>query len=147
MAHRTFFSFHYEEDVWRASVVRNSDVTKTDVDAEWIDASIWEEAKTKGPSALEKLIDDSLLGTTVTAILIGSDTASRKWIKYEIDNSIARGNGLLCIFIHNIADSDGKTAAKGPNPLPAGYATYDWVNDDGYQNLGSWVDAAYDAVH
>ena len=24
MARRTFFSFHYERDVWRASIVRNS---------------------------------------------------------------------------------------------------------------------------
>lgn len=144
MAHRTFFSFHYERDVWRASIVRNSDVTKTDVDAEWIDASIWEEAKTKGEDAVKNLINSALAGTTVTAVLIGSETSSRKWIKYEIDQSVARGNGLLGIYIHNIEDSQGNKGSKGSNPLPSGYSTYDWINDDGYKNLGTWVDNAYD---
>ncbi len=147
MAHRTFFSFHYELDVWRASVVRKSDVTKKDVDAEWIDGSVWEEAKKKGVEAVKLLIDGALAGTSVTAVLIGSETSSRRWVKYEIDQSVARGNGLLGIHIHNIEDSSGKKATKGLNPLPSGYSTYDWVTDDGYKNLGTWVDAAYDAAH
>jgi hypothetical protein len=142
MARRTFFSFHYERDVWRASIVRNSDVTKTDVDAEWIDASLWEEAKEKGRAAIKKLIDDALLGTSVTAVLIGSETSSREWVQYEIDQSIERGNGLLGIYIHNIEDKDGNKASKGSNPLPSGHSTYDWVTDDGYKNLGSWVNNA-----
>jgi MTH538 TIR-like domain (DUF1863) len=145
MARRTFFSFHYEKDVSRANVVRNSAKTKTNIEPEWIDAGLWEEAKTKGDAAVKKLIDDSLVGTTVTAVLIGSDTANRPYVKYEIDKSVERGNGLFGIYIHNIKDLNGNTASKGSNPLPAGYATYDWVNDDGYNNLGSWVDAAYDA--
>src|SRR3712207_3931844 len=128
MARRTFFSFHYERDVWRASIVRNSDVTKQDVSAEWIDASLWEEAKGKGRDAIKRLIDGALSGTTVTAVLIGSETASREWVQYEIDKSIERDNGLIGIYIHNIEDRYGNRASKGSNPLPAGYATYDWIN-------------------
>jgi hypothetical protein len=147
MAHRAFFSFHYEKDVWRAGVVRNSDVTKNDVEAEWIDGSIWEEAKKQGDAAVSALIDGALIGTSVTAVLIGSETASRKWVQYEIDQSVERGNGLLGIYIHNIKNKDGFTGTRGENPLPAGYKTYDWINDDGYSNLGSWVDVAYDAAN
>lgn len=147
MARRTFFSFHYERDVWRSSIVRNSSKLKPSITPEWIEASIWESAKTTGPSAVQKLIDDALVGTSVTAVLIGSQTASRRWVKYEIDQSIARGNGLLGIYIHNIEDRDGRTDTKGTNPLPSGYRTYDWVNNDGYNDLGTWVDDAYDAVH
>jgi hypothetical protein len=145
MAHRTFFSFHYERDVWRASVVRNSAKLKSNITPEFIDASLWEEAKKKSDAALRRLIDDALVGTSVTAVLIGSETASRRWVKYEIDQSLDRGNGLFGIYIHNIKDQAGNTAAKGSNPLPTGYKTYDWILDDGYNNLGAWVDAAYDA--
>lgn len=145
MARRTFFSFHYENDVWRASIVRNSARLKTEITLEWIDASIWEDEKKKGDAAVKKLIDNALVGTSVTCVLIGSLTSTRKFVKYEIDQSIARGNGLFGIYIHNIKDNDGKTATKGTSPLPAGYKTYDWVNDDGYTNLGKWVDAAYEA--
>lgn len=147
MARRTFFSFHYERDIWRSSIVRNSSKLKPSITPEWIEASIWESAKTTGPSAVQKLIDDALVGTSVTAVLIGSQTASRRWVKYEIDQSIARGNGLLGIYIHNIGDRDGRADTKGTNPLPSGYRIYDWVNNDGYNDLGTWVDDAYDAVH
>lgn len=143
MARRVFFSFHYERDVWRASVVRNSWVTQPDRGtAGFFDAGMWEEAKKKGDAAIKKLIDDALLGTTVTAVLIGAETSSRTYVKYEIDQSIARGNGLLGIRIHNIKDTAGKTDAWGANPLPSGYAVHDWVNDNGYVNLGTWVEAA-----
>lgn len=31
--------------------------------------------------------------------------------------------------------------------LATGYPTYDWIADNGYANLGSWVEAAYAAAH
>ena len=143
MARRVFFSFHYERDVWRAGVVRNSWLTKPDREtAGFFDAGIWEEAKKKGDAAVKKMIDDALVGTSVTAVLIGAETATRPYVKYEIDQSIARGNGLLGIRIHNIKDPSGKTDQWGANPLPAAYSVYDWVNDNGYLNLGAWVEAA-----
>ncbi|MFD9464857.1 TIR domain-containing protein [Streptomyces sp. NPDC060027] len=144
MARRTFFSFHYERDVWRASVVRKSAALKTDIAPEFIDASLWEESKLKGDDALRKLIKDALYGTTVTAVLIGSETFKRRWVRYEIDQSIARGNGLFGIYIHNIRDQNGNRDTRGLNPLNPQYATYDWVNDDGYNSLSKWVEAAYD---
>lgn len=147
MARRTFFSFHYERDVSRASVVRNSSMTKPNIDPEWIEAGIWEEAKTKGDAAIRKLIADALENTSVTAVLIGAKTSERKWVKEEISQSEQRGNGLFGIYIHNIQDFNKQTDAKGINPLPSKYKTYDWVNDDGYTNLGKWVDAAYDQVN
>lgn len=142
MAHRTFFSFHYERDVWRASNVRNSSQLST-ADEEWIEASLWESVKADD-AALQKLIDNALARTTVTAVLIGAQTASRRWVNYEIQASIATGNGLFGIYIDNIKDSSGNTDSRGANPLPAGYPVYDWVNDGGRANLGTWVDAAYD---
>jgi len=146
MAHRAFFSFHYEEDVTRSSVVRNSEALKKQPSA-FIDASLWEEAKKKGEKAVQKLIDDALVGTTVTVVLIGSETSSRKWVNYEIDQSEKRGNGLLGVYIHKTKDLDGDTAAKGKNPLASKYKTYDWIDDDGYTNLGSWIDAAYNQAN
>lgn len=143
MARRVFFSFHYERDVWRGSIVRNSWVTKPDREsAGFFDAGMWEEAKKKGDAAIKKMIDDAMVGTTVTAVLIGSETASRAYVKYEIGQSVARGKGLLGIRIHNIKDMAGRTDSLGANPLPSGYPVHDWVSDDGYTNLGVWVEAA-----
>ena len=54
MARRVFFSFHYEKDGQRASVVRNSWVTKGE-DGGFIDAAAWEEVKNKGDVSVKKL--------------------------------------------------------------------------------------------
>jgi antiphage defense system Thoeris ThsB-like protein len=153
MARRVFFSFHHARDVWRASQVRNSWVTKDREDAGFWDAAAWEEVKRKGDAAVHKWIDDQLVGTSVTAVLIGAQTSQRDHVKYEISESHKRGNGMLGIYIHNIKDSSGSVDYKGNNPFDSftfkdsqgsimTYPTYDWVNDSGRDNLGSWVEAA-----
>lgn len=147
VSRKVFFSFHYGKDISRANVVRNSWVTKDKGTAGFLDASLWEEAKAKGDAAIKKLIDDQMIGTTVTAVLIGSDTSNRTYVKYEIAKSLERGNGLLGIYIHRLKDLNGNIAPKGLNPLTLGYSTYDWVANNGYVNLGTWVEAAYAAAH
>lgn len=142
MAHRTFFSFHYERDVQRAGVVRQSSQFRNDISPAWIDASLWEATKPRD-AAIRALIAKAMDRTSVTAVLIGSLTSQRKWVKYEIDQSLARGNGLLGIYIHNIRGFGGTSDNRGINPLPSWAPTYDWMNDDGYHNLGSWVDDAH----
>lgn len=142
MARRVFFSFHYERDISRANVVRNSWVTQDRQSAGFFDAGLWEEAKRKGKAAIEKMIDDALMNTTVTAVLLGQDTGSRDYVRYEIDQSIARGNGLLGVWIYKIRDLNGQMDEQGTNPLPPKYKVYAWNNDNGYENFGTWVEEA-----
>ena len=61
---------------------------------------------------------------------------------YEIERSVARGNGLLGVRIHNLKKPDGSTDYPGANPLSSSYRVYDWVVDGGYANFGGWVEAA-----
>lgn len=82
------------------------------------------------------MIDDALLGTSVTAVLIGNQTAGRDYVKYEIAQSMSRGNGLLGVSINRIEDKDGKTDKPGNNPLSSVYKFYKWVGDNGYANFG-----------
>ena len=146
MARRTFFSFHYQRDIWRANVVRNSWVTQDRVAAGFFDASLWEEAQTKGAAAIKALIDKGLENTSVTVVLIGQETSKRMYVKYEIEQSIARGNGLLGIQIHKIANSKGEMDEQGPNPMPPGYPIHLWNKDQGYRYLGDWIEKAAKAV-
>lgn len=140
MPRRAFFSFHYENDIWRASIVRNSHMTQEK--SGFFDGSLWESAKLRGTAALQRLIDDALVGTSVTVVLIGTETSRRLWVEYEIRQSIARRNGMLGVYIHNIKDRSGYSCVAGSNPLPAGYAVYDYIHNDGYSNMGSWIEAA-----
>lgn len=157
MARRVFFSFHYERDIWRASRVRNSWVTKPDrEEAGFWDVASWEEVKKKGVTAIKKWIDDQLTGTSVTVVLIGAETNNRDYVKYELEQSWKKGNGILGIYIHQMKDIDRKTDTKGSNsfgPIFTSpnddkkyfferFPTYDWVDNDGYNKLGDWVEAA-----
>lgn len=142
MARKVFFSFHYGRDLWRVNVVRNSGLIEGVAAAGFHDASLWEETKRKGDNALQRLIDKGLEGTSVTVVLIGAETAYRRWISYEIERSISRKNGILGIRIHSIKDQNGKTDVSGPIPAAltkAGAPIYDWE----YGKLGEWVETAY----
>lgn len=152
MARQSFFSFRYKKDNWRASIVRNSWVTQDRKASGFFDSAEWEKVKKKTDSAIEKWIDSQLHGTSVTVVLIGSDTAGKKWIDYEITASHKKGNGMLGIYIHGLKDKDGNTCSKGKNPfdnwtfkkqdLIVTYPVYDWVKDDGYNNMGDWIEKA-----
>ena len=143
MARKVFFSFHYDRDSWRVSQVRNSNVVSQYDKNPFYDKAKWEEIKKKGDTAVQKWIDDQLKGTSVTVVLIGKQTASRRWVKYEIDQSIKLGKGLLGIDISKIKNYDGTTEdSAGPNPLPAGYPLYLWNKNDGPKNLGTWIENA-----
>ena len=140
MARRVFFSFKYE-DVSRAMVVRNSWVTQGKQAAGFIDAADFEDLERQGDSAIKRWIDGQLEGTSVTAVLVGSKTCNSRWVKYEIQKSIARGNGLLGIDISKIKDLDGNTSERC-GQIPEGYKFYLWNKDDGYHNMGDWIEKA-----
>jgi hypothetical protein len=70
-----------------------------------------------GDVAIQRWIDSQLAGRECTIILIGANTAGRRWIKYEIEKSWAEKKGLLGIHIHNLADASGAKSPKGKNPF------------------------------
>lgn len=144
MARRVFFSFKYG-DVSRAMVVRNSWVTQGKEAAGFIDAADFEELKEEGDDAIQAWVDDQLDGTSVTVVLVGQDTCDSRWVKYEIEKSEEIGNGLLGIDISKIRDLDGKTSERC-GKIPKGYDFYLWNNDDGYNNMGDWIEKAAKAA-
>ena len=142
MARNVFFSFHYDNDVQRAFVVRQSWVTKPNRTASGvIDRADFESIKRNGDAAIKRWIDNQLIGTSVTVVLIGAETLQRPFVKYEIEQSIIRGNGILGVFVHNIRDFDQTTIPKC-DTSGFKFPLYDWINNDGYNKLGDWVEAA-----
>ncbi len=132
MARRVFFSFHYDNDIWRANQVRNANVVAGPDVAGFFDHSEYEEARKTGSEGIKRMILRHLKNTSVTVALIGAHTAYRPWVKYEIEQSIAQNNGLLGIYIHNLKDQNGQTSTRGSKPtVPTGveFPSYDWDRD------------------
>lgn len=155
MVRTVFFSFHYEEDIWRASQVRNAWVTEDSHEsAGYIDGGSWEEVKREGDDAIRSWIQRQMKGCSVTVVLIGSDTYGRRWIDYEIKKSVRDGMGIVGIRVHRIKDEDRNKASRGENPLDKWYFedsgtqlsdyynTYDWMLNNGRKNMGKWVEEA-----
>ena len=119
MARRTFFSFHYVPDIWRAWNVRNSWVVRPEdeEDRGFFDSSVFEASKKTSDAALKNFLRDGMGNTSVTCVLAGTDTWKRRWVRYEIARSILRGNGLLTVHIHGVKDRNGQATIKGADPL------------------------------
>ncbi|WP_119681466.1 TIR domain-containing protein [Indioceanicola profundi] len=188
-----YFSFHFDRDVMRLHQVKNHWVTKPNrKEAGYFDGSLEELAKKEGSVAVKRAINKGLAGSSVTCVLIGTETYERRWVQYEVFKSIEKGNGIFGVRVHDLKDPRTRsTDPEGPNifdylgygwsersaklvpnvlengkwavyddadPIPASSATYltagttptlsdlfpvyDWVQDDGYNNFATWVDAA-----
>lgn len=116
MARRCFYSFHYAADNWRASMVRqigSLEGNRPATDNEW-------ETIASGPNSSEKIrrwIDGQMEGRSCAIVLIGSDTANRPWINYEIRSAWERGLGLVGINVHGLLNSQQRTTLAGANPF------------------------------
>jgi hypothetical protein len=61
-------------------------------------------------------------------------------VRYEIEQSWDRKNGLIGIYVPNMKDQYQRTEPQGNDPFVAmgwkNFKTYDRVKDNGYQNIG-----------
>lgn len=156
MARRALYIFHYIPDNWRASQVRNMGVIDGNQPASDND---WETIKKGGDTSIQKWIDGQLDGKSVAIVLVGSNTAGRKWIKYEIKKGWEDGKGVLGIYVHNLRDKDRNQSSKGNTPFgdvtiggtsmssivktydpPGGSSTavYSYIKN----NLADWIEQA-----
>lgn len=140
MARKVFFSFNYE-DVHRAMNVRNSNVLTGVLKSGFIDKADFEKVEREGEKSIKTWIDNQLNGTSVTVVLVGANTDKSKWLKYEIEQSIARGNGILTVDISKIKDLHEQTTTCCSLRVK-GYPHYKWNNDKGREKLGQWVEDA-----
>lgn len=100
---------------------------------------------------ITKIREKYLLDTTVTIVLVGSCTHSRRYVDWELKSSLRKGeytpNGIMGIIL----PSQGSSAYLPPR-LEANwskghvdcYARY-YVYPRTAEELGSWIDDAYNA--
>jgi hypothetical protein len=118
MARSVYFAFHYQRDIMRAQVVKQHHVTKGNYAAAgFFDGSLEEKAKKHGDEVVRRMIDNGLGGSSVLCVLIGRETYTRRWVDYEIFESIELGMGVLGIRIHQISSMNVGLDQAGPNPF------------------------------
>ena len=153
-----FYSFHYQPDNWRVAQVRNIGTIEGNRPAT---DNTWESVAHAGDTAIKNWITAQMKGRSCTIVLVGANTANRKWINYEIIQSWNAGMGVVGIRIHGLKDRLGYTSNMGANPFdsigynntgralssivhcynPAGYTSqerYGWIR----QHLANAVEEA-----
>jgi MTH538 TIR-like domain (DUF1863) len=108
-----FFSFHYDGDHARAQLVRNINAFTAQ---EELAPQKWEAVRKGGPTAISKWIQKEMSGKGAVIVLVGSETASRPWVNYEIKKAWNDRVPLVGIRIHGLS-AFGRTSYQGANPF------------------------------
>ena len=157
---QVFYSFHYDNDVMRVQLVRNIGAVEGIAPASPND---WESIRQKGDSAIKTWIDNAMQNRSCIVVLIGSETASCKWVKYEIEKAWNEKKGLLGIYIHNLECPNTGKCKQGANPFDSFIVTIGGTKKklselvvchnpnsrDAYgdirDNISDWIEAAIKA--
>lgn len=141
MAHKVFVSYHHDNDQSRANHLRETYGSDNTI----IDRSLKDAYDDKTNDQILELIRTyHLKNSSVTVVLIGSDTYKRKWVDWEIYSSLRpyggrSRNGLLAIYL----PTAGETPARLKDNIDSGYAIeMKWENIS--WQLSSKIQEAYD---
>jgi hypothetical protein len=160
VAKSVFFSFYYRRDNWRVQKVMNIGAIEGQP---LLNSQEWEQVKRRGARAVQDWIDKQMAYKRAVVVLVGAETASRPWVKYEISKAWKDKRPLVGIRIHGLSDRSGNTDRAGANPFaqipaiggfnrrtladyvrlynPSG-TTSQQVYADIARNIESWVDGA-----
>ena len=150
-----FYSFHYDRDAVRVQQIMNMGQLEGQT---VLNAQDWESVKANGDKAVQDWIASQMLYKEAVVVLVGNETAGRRWVKYEITKAWNDKRPLVGIRIHGLKDPRTGADTAGPNPFASikfkdgSGSLADFVNlhdptGDVYKtietNLKSWVSGAY----
>jgi hypothetical protein len=111
---QVFLSFHYANDNWRVQQIKNiGSIEEQPI----LSYNEWEQVKRGGDDAIKRWINNQMDGKSCTIVLIGSNTANRDWINYEIRRTWDNYKPLVGLYIHKLEDVNGAQSPKGNNPF------------------------------
>lgn len=153
-----FYSFHYERDAARVQQIMNMGAVEGQT---LLNSQQWETVRRRGDAAIEDWIDTQMKYKSAVVVLIGAETASRRWVKHEIVKAWNDKRPLLGIEINGLAPLNLSPDPRGANPFagiktqdghalseyvpvftPSGRTSADLYNDI-RANLSSWVTRGY----
>jgi hypothetical protein len=111
---KVFFSFHFKPDRWRVATVRGAGTVEGNED---ITPNDWEKTIEGNASLTRAWIDGQMAESSCAVVLIGTRTATRPWVDYEIRRAWQTSLGVLGIHIHGLRDKFGQQSKKGPSPF------------------------------
>ena len=106
MARSVYLSFHYQRDAWRVQKVAQMGVIEGKM---LLDAQAWEAVKRRGDQAIRDWIARHMSGKEAVVVLVGAETATRRWVRYEIAYAWDNYIPLTGLYINGLTDSSLRT--------------------------------------
>lgn len=116
MAKSVFYSFHYDRDVHRVQLVRN--INSIDGTPS-LNGQEWETVRRQSQDTVTKWIDAQMNYKKAVIVLIGQQTSTRPWVKYEIQRAWSMKKPLLGVRIHGLASMNDGADRAGGDPFAA----------------------------
>ena len=128
---RVYFSLDYERDFERVRRIRAcaSVIPVMAVGFDGLEA--WCDIARRGAAAVHGSIDDALDNTVATVVCIGARTMGGKYLEYELERSLERGNPLIGLRINHLRDDRGRSDEAGEAPpiiRAAGFDIYTYTD-------------------
>jgi hypothetical protein len=77
----------------------------------------WDSVQRGGAPTIKRQIDSQMSGSSCVILLIGSQTAMRKWVLFAIATGWNAQNGVVGVYVHNLRESAQLCDHKGMNPF------------------------------
>lgn len=109
-----FYSFYYKGDSARVQQIIHMGLVEGQP---VLTAQEWEAVEGQGDAAIQAWIDDQMKWKAAVVVLIGSNTANRKWVNYEITEAWDEKRPLVGIRINGLAPLHWAQESVGANPF------------------------------
>ncbi len=111
MARRLIFhSFRHSYDWWRVQTLRQIGAIEGQP---LLSSNDWEAVQRKGERAIRAWIDEQMRGRSCVVVFIGSATAGRKWVNYEMKKRLERRQGRRGHLHTPAQELEGKAEREG----------------------------------
>lgn len=138
---RVFISYHHDNE---QDVVDEFSRTFSDEYEVFVDSSLERAAQSDDVEYLNQVCRDAIDGTSVTVVIIGTQTGCRKFVDWEIRYTLACNHGLVAISRPWLADAAACVPQRLRDNLSSGYAKWYTYPTTAYA-LKMMIDEAYAA--
>ena len=128
---RVYFSLDYDRDFERVRKIRASASVIPAMAVGFDGREAWCDIVRRGAAAVHGAIDDALDNTVATVVCVGARTMGGKYLEYELERSLERGNPLIGLRINHLRDDRGRTDEAGEAPpiiSAAGFDVYTYTD-------------------
>ncbi len=118
---QVFISFHHKNEQSVVDDFVNAFSTYYDV---FTDRSLDRAADSDDTEYLNQVCRDAIEGTSITIVIIGTETGKRKFVDWEIKHTLLKKHGLLAIFRPNLEDHLTNLPNRLIDNINSGYSNW-----------------------